>query len=228
MQCDMNSTFNIELINIDSEDISDVLKKIEKSFNFGKADLINVKTFGELCDIVCQKVQGEDLNDCTTQQAFYRLRKAITENTFIEKHDIVPESKLEILFPKKNRRKAISLIEKQLGFKTQILRPKNWISITFILIFVISLIYLYFSWKVGVCGILISVLAYNIFYKFGKEFTLQTVKDVVQKISSENYSKVRSKDGTINKTEILQMVRELFSNDLDLDKSSLTRDARFG
>src|SRR5215470_10735125 len=60
----MSNFPNIELKNVDSGDIEDVLKKVEKSFDFqfGETELKNVKTFGELCDIITTKVQGVNIN----------------------------------------------------------------------------------------------------------------------------------------------------------------------
>lgn len=51
----------IELKNIDPEDVGDVLRKVEKSFGFkfGDTELKDVKTFGELCDIITNKVRGD-------------------------------------------------------------------------------------------------------------------------------------------------------------------------
>lgn len=95
-----------ELCNIDPEDISDVLVKVEKSFGFkfGDTELKDTKTFGELCDIITSKVQGVNSNDCTTQQAFYKLRNAIADTLQIDKTGITPDTDLQKLFPKNIRR----------------------------------------------------------------------------------------------------------------------------
>jgi acyl carrier protein len=79
-----NSTF--ELKNVDSEDLDDVLMKIEKSFHFKfeTTELKDVKTFGHLCDIIINKIQGKNIDDCTTQQAFYKLRDAIASSLYID------------------------------------------------------------------------------------------------------------------------------------------------
>jgi len=47
----------VELKDIDSEDLEDMLLTIEKSFNirFGTAE-IAVETFGELCDCILNKL----------------------------------------------------------------------------------------------------------------------------------------------------------------------------
>ncbi len=53
----------VELRNIDPDEISDVLVKVEKSFGikFGDTELIDVSTFGNLCDIIVKKVGGNDI-----------------------------------------------------------------------------------------------------------------------------------------------------------------------
>jgi len=68
-----------QLKNIDPEDISDTLAKIENSFGikFGKTELAKTMTFGELCDIICSRIELEHSDDCTTQQAFYKIRQSI-------------------------------------------------------------------------------------------------------------------------------------------------------
>src|SRR5947199_9565261 len=106
----MNSPTTIELKNIDSEDIGDVLRKIEKSFGFkfGDTELKDVKTFGELCDIIANKVQGDNSNDCSTQQAYYKVRSAIADTLLIDKSIIRLDTDLEQLFPRDNRRWKIN------------------------------------------------------------------------------------------------------------------------
>lgn len=119
-----------ELSNIDPDDISDVLLKVEKSFEFkfGGTDLTGIKTFGELCDIITSKIQGENSNDCTTQQAFYKVRNAIVDTLSIDECSITPDTDLQQLFPKQNRRLQIATIDNILGFKTKILQPKHWVT----------------------------------------------------------------------------------------------------
>ena len=225
----MTDLNNIKLKNVDSEDISDVLLKIEKSFGikFGKTELNHVKTFGELCDTIKSKVQGDSLSDCTTQQAFYKLRNAIAETQLSNKESITPDTKLQVLFPRQNRRKNILQTEKILGFKTKVLRPKHWISGTFVLILVGSFVGLFFIWKIFLLVFISSIIGLSIANKFGIEFDLQTMGQFAEKISRENYLKSRRNKATVNKNEIEQKVRELFSSDLYLDENVLKREATF-
>jgi hypothetical protein len=102
----MSAIEPIELKNIDPEDISDVLVKIEQSFGLAlKTDTFNnARTFGDICDIISSMIELEHSDDCTTQQAFYKIRESIANIQFLEKNAIAPDTDLEELFPRKNRR----------------------------------------------------------------------------------------------------------------------------
>jgi hypothetical protein len=225
----MTDITTIELKNIDSDDVSDVLVKVEKSFGFkfGKTELKDVTTFGELCDIITSKVQGDNSNDCTTQQAFYKLRNAVSATLLIDKNIITTDTDLEELFPRHNRRQKIAAVESELGFKTKILRPKYWITATLAIILIASFIGLFIFWKVGLVGLIFAIVGFNVATKFANELDLQTVGQVAEKITRENYLKARRNPTTVNKNEIAQKVKELFSKDLDLEESVLTRQATF-
>ena len=78
-------TTNYKLRDIDSEDIEDLLLRVEKSFGikFAEKELFHVSTFGELCDHITNKMELENSEDCTSQQAFYS--RAIASSTGIDK-----------------------------------------------------------------------------------------------------------------------------------------------
>ena len=218
-----------ELRNIDPLDVSDVLTKIEKSFGFtfGDTELKDVKTFGELCDIITSKVQGDNSNDCTTQQAFYKLRNAIADTLLIDKNNIAPETDLQKLFPKNIRRQSFKAIDGLLGFKTKVLRPKHSITGTLAIIFIVSLIGLFAFWQIGLVGLTASIFAMTIATKFGNEIDLLTVGQFADKLSREHYLKSRRATTTVNKTEIAQKIKDLFIADLGLQEHQLTRQASF-
>lgn len=218
-----------ELRNVDSDDIDDVLIKIEASFcfKFGHTELKDVKTFGELCDIITNKVQGDGVNDCTTQQAFYKLRNAISATLFIEKNSILPDTALSELFPRYNRRRLIRTIESDLGFKIDVLRPKHWISGTLVMILFASCIGLFIFWKVGLTGFSLSIIGFGLADRLGIELNFQNVGQLAEKISRENYLKSRRNSATVNRNEIAEKVKELFIQNLSIEKSTLTRQASF-
>ena len=114
---------DFKLENIDIEDIEDLLGEVEKSFNikFVGNELIGVKNFGELSDHIINKIQLENSDDCTSQQAFYKLRNVISKELEIDQKEITRQRKLEELFPKKVRRSNLKKLEQKLDFKLKIL-----------------------------------------------------------------------------------------------------------
>jgi acyl carrier protein len=218
----------IELNNIDPEDIGDLLVKIEKSFHikFGKNELTEVKTFGELCDIIQSKVKGQTSTDCTTQQAFYKLRKVISEIT-TNSRPIDIDTSLEEILPRRNRRLLVKQVDTHFGFRTNILSAKDRITTSLMIFLVLSLISLIWSWKVGIAGITLAVVLTMVANKFGKELSLKTAGELANKISREHYRDVRRHSMTVNPKEITEKVKEIFKEDLGLDDSALSREATF-
>lgn len=226
----MNNTTTIELKNIDSEDISDMLLKVEESFGFkfGKTELKDVITFGELCDIITNKVLGDNTNDCTTQQAFYKLRKAISATLLIDKENITIDTDLQEFFPRRNRRQKIKELQRELGFSIDVLDIKEWMSWTIVLGFILSIIMFFFNWQIALSGLTFSILfSWTAIKFFATELELLTVGQLAEKISREDYFKARRNPTTVNRNEIAQKVKELFSKDLELEESALTRQATF-
>jgi len=223
----VNAIDTIELRNIDPDDISDVLVKIEKSFGLTlKTDSFkNAKTFGELCDIISSKIDLAHADDCTTQQAFYKIRESIAATQSLEKNAITPNSDLEGLLPRKGRRHQIFQIRKESGLQLNILEPKGWISAMLFLGLIASFIELFFNWKFGLLCVGTIIIGYRLASWFGKEFRVKTVGDLAAMAARENYMKSRRNPKTANRQEIVKKIEELFSHDLDLDPSVLIREA---
>jgi hypothetical protein len=217
-----------ELKNIDQEDIEDLLIKIEDSFNikFNENELVNIQTFGEFCDVIKNKIKLKNSNDCTTQQAFYKLRSVLIKILIIDKANLTSDTLLTELIPKKSRKEKVKLIEQHLGFKLYCLRPPHLITNLLILLLLISLFGLFFSWQ-GLIGIGISFSGFWLASVMANEFNQKTIGDLVNKMARENYVKSRRNSNTYNKREIEKVLIELFSNDLNVDKSILTSEARF-
>jgi len=223
-------TTHYELKNIDSEDIEDLLIKVEASFDikFNSGELANISTLGEFCDYITNKIQLDNSDDCTSQQAFYKLRKAIASTLQVDGKTISPDSILINILPRKGRRSRTKRLEKHLGFKLNILRPPHWLFVTLIILFFASFIGLYFNWQIGLLGLGCSIAGIWFAKRIGNELDLQTVGQVVEKMTRENYLKSRRNSKTFNKIEIEKVLCDWFSDDFDVDKSKLTRDAKFG
>ncbi|MBP0613393.1 hypothetical protein J8J42_10070 [Chryseobacterium sp. cx-311] len=218
-----------ELKNIDPDDINDLLVKVEKSFNikFGDTELMHISSFGELCDHIANKIQLDNSDDCTSQQAFYKIRDAISSTLQIDNKTISTDFALVDLLPRQSRRSRTKKLEKHLGIKLNILRPPHWMTVTLVIIFLASLIGLYFMWQIGLSGLLFSIGGLWLANKIGSELDLQTVGQVAEKMTRENYLKSRRNPRTFNKNEIEKVLTEWFSEEFDLDKNKLWREAKF-
>jgi len=62
--------------------------------------------------------------------------------------------------------------------------------------------------------------------KIGEELKVDTVGQLADKITQENYLKSRRDPSTFNDKEINELLKDWFSNHLDLDKSKLSREAK--
>ncbi len=216
----------MKISEVDIEEIEDLLLKVETSFDIRFADyeLKDITTFGELCDTIENKVQLENSNDCTTQQAFYKLREALTETFDIKKAVVQPNIQLTELFPRKSRRKRIKLIENKIGIKLGLLRPPYWLTLTLFVVLIISTIGLFVNLNFGLVGLAFSTIGLYFSVKLGNELDLKTLGEVAEKMTRENYKKSRRKSETYNKTEIEKIITELFIHELNINKSDLKRE----
>lgn len=224
-----NAMTDHKLENIDSEDAGDLLIKIEKSFDikFGDTELMHIKTLGELCDHIANKIQLDNSDDCTTQQAFYKLRNAITTTLNIDNKTITTDFPLNKILPRQNRRKKTAELENYLDVQLNILRPPHWVTNTILILLLASIIGLFFKWQYGLLGLCISFGGLWFSSKIGNELDVQTVGQLAEKMTRENYLKSRRNPKTFNKQEIEKVLTDWFCNDLSLDKSKLTREAKF-
>ncbi|MGK0389849.1 MAG: hypothetical protein ACI94Y_002594 [Maribacter sp.] len=227
----------IKLKNADPDDIDDLITEIEKSFDikFIGDELIHIQTFGEFSDYIKDKIILDNIDNCTSQQSFYKLRNALNASLGIRIDKITPSTLLVDFLPRKIRKYRIKQIEENLGFNLSILRPPHFV-VDFLALLLPFTCFtgLFLCWQYGNLGIwfLIGGLGFSIgglmiTDKIGNELDLQTVGQLAEKMKRVNYLKSRRNSKTCNKNEIKKVLIDWFSYDLGLDKSKLTREARF-
>jgi acyl carrier protein/uncharacterized membrane protein len=209
----------------DTEDIEDALKIIEESYNieFVGGELKHIKTFGELCDHIISKIQLTGAANCTTQQAFYKLRHAITNAVKFEKEQIRPDTRLSIIFPKQKRKAQFSKAEKKIGFKLNALQPKHMVNNLILIFLLISFIGMFFHVVYGLIGFASSAILFRIAEWTGAEFKVDTVGQLADKMSQDNYIKSRRNHATVNRKEIAANIEKLFIEGLSLDLKEIKR-----
>lgn len=209
------------------EDIEDVLKLVEKSYNlsFEANELTHIRTFGELSDHIVSKIRLDNKNDCTDQQAFYKLRKAISNTSGGETSAIEPNALLTDLFPKRTRRKEIRKIEKELGLHLGALRPHYVLTYSLMLVLLISIVGLFFKWQLGLAGFAFSVIGFSVAEKTGNEFRDKTLRELIERMTRLNYFVSRREPGTVNITEVRDKIEKLFIENLGLEGKMIDRDS---
>lgn len=218
---------NKSLEDFELKDLDVVMYEIVNSLDLHveENEFAGTKTFGELCDRIVAKMEGEPTTDCTSQQAFYKLRYALSTVLKIDRKTILTESSLEELLPVITRRSRVNELEQHLGFKLHALRPPDWISLPLGLLFVVSLFFLMYSWQMGLTGMVTSLVLISIANRLGNELCWKTVGELAEKAVLKNYTKARRKPTTYNPKEVEQLIIRTFSEELDLDESLLTRNA---
>ena len=211
------------------EDIFDIVAKLEKAFSlkFDKNAFYNVKTFGDLCNVFEHHITGDHIDDCTTQQAFYRVRKAIRVTQNVDDDKIRPGTLLSELFPEHNRRMNVKEFKSRMGIKIDVMTYTDWIGWTLTIGLLMSLLSFFWSGIIGLTSLALVLFAFHIAHKLGTKLSLQTVGELVKKISREHYTEVRRKKNTINRKEVSNIIIDAFSNDLLIDKADLTRESKF-
>lgn len=212
---------------IDPENFSiDILPQIEKSFGvtFQQKDVTDVYTFGQLCALVRSKLPAQAANDCTTQQAFYKLRRALKLHTQAE--TIHPGALLVDILPVgRQRRRTVAAIERELGMKLNLLGVPPLILGIGCSFLIISLGSLFFDLTFGLIGAACSIAGLRLADMLSTYLTINTLRDVAERMSSRHYRASRRHPEQVNPQEITGRMQYLFSKDYGIDLIELTPEA---
>ena len=223
-------------LGIDSEDLGfDIFPAIEKSFGFEfeQADFTDVRTYGDLCALVRARLPGAAATDCTSQQAFYKLRQALVSHTAA--NNVSPATTLAEIFPTQRvqRRLAAAAIEQQLGMKLRLLGMPSTVevagTILAICAFLFSLIGSFFlgisGFLIGLAGLAVTRIVFDVGNHFGSTLRYPTVRDVVLTMSSTYYRQSRRDPSTVNPQEITDRLNYLFVDMAGVELAELMPDA---
>ncbi len=227
-------------LSIDDEDFYlDMVPAIEKSFGirFEQSDLETVRTYGELCDVVNSKLPQSNASDCTSQQAFHKLRAALQAHTAAS--IIRPTSSIGSLLPSQwaKRRQAAKATEAALGMKLNILGMHSYLEngcicllISSIFGLLIALIFQILSgssigyWACLAC-FLAAIIGMNAGSRWGSTIKYATIAELVATMSFRFYRQSRRNPEQVNNQEIAGQMHELFCNDFDIEPAELTPEA---
>ena len=213
----------------DPEEIEDILPLVERSFSitFQGNDLVNVQTFGQLCAIVMDKMQASPTDDCTSQQAFYKLRDAMATATGVDKTSISPGSALNALFPRHQRRQRVRQVVTTLGFSPGILRPPHLVIGALMVLTLAAIVGVFIRPLVGIPVLTALILAFQVADHYASVLVEATVGQLAARMASEHYRQSRRNPLTANTREVERGIRALFVRRLDLSPDELTADSVF-
>ncbi|MGL4583197.1 MAG: hypothetical protein ACRCVU_09460 [Flavobacterium sp.] len=188
--------------------------------------LLKVRNITELIELLVCTFPQTRTEGCTSQQAFYKFRDAITKNGGSQ--DIVPSTLLEEVFPKLNRIENVKEVEEELGFKLSILKPKEYkVLLLWLLFFILVIFIFYQQFLLAALGIVVLYFFRGIVFANGEEFRVDTVGEVVEKMSRQNYLDCRRERETINEKEIRSIIIYFFTDKLGLTEEEFLN-AKFG
>jgi hypothetical protein len=212
----------------DPDDVVNLLKEVEKKLgvHFETNDLKEIKTFGEFCDLVFSKLSLPKNSDSANQQAFSKLRIAISAIKGIDKKEILPETRLDSLFPRSGRKKAIKELEYTLGFNLKVLRPFILIEIILLFSFLGAIVFLFINFIYGMEMLALFFIINTVAFKTGKEFNAETLGDLAKKITKENFRKAKRNPETINEEDVFRQLQLLFGKSYLREDEEITRETR--
>lgn len=224
-----DNTNVIQLGTYETGDILDIITKLEKSFGLQlPADaLATVNTFGEFCSVFGQHNTATHQDDCTHQQAFYKIRKALAGALQINEQEIGPGTQLKQLFTRPDRYHKTRLFRAQLGLKIHMFYYPGWLATIVLALFLSALFAFFINWHITVAALLASGFAHVQRERLSLRLRFETVGALTRALTEEHYHGVRRTSHTVNRKEVPEIITRVFSQDLAIPVSQLTPDARF-
>lgn len=206
---------------VEGDDFNDVIFQIEKSFNitFDKADFYKGITYGDICQCIHSKMSRENTGGCTSQQAFYKIREAISANNPELKDSIKPDTPLENILGQ-DKRKAASYLKLKTNIETDLFETPMFIALPFSVIAFISFIAMFFKWEFayvfGGCTLILYIAS-----KTTTNLRFKTVRELVNYTTAYEYNTVRRYKNTYNTNEIEPIIKQLFKEGCLLEDDEL-------
>lgn len=220
----------IELVNCDPEDIGVAMEVVQASFGieYDLDALQNAKTFGEYCDLVVAAMVREHRDGCTAQQGFYKLRAAMAKVLKRDAAGIRPATRMGELFPARGRQKKIQELQRELGIGMGLLDLKRGVGWGLFGCYLIAFLAIFINWRYGLAGLAVCMIIHRVAWMFANKFMYETVGDLARRFASSYYRRARRDPETVNRNEIVPVIKGIFQRVLRVEPEALRRDAVLG
>ncbi|MFH1024270.1 MAG: phosphopantetheine-binding protein [Planctomycetota bacterium] len=204
----------------DAYDAVELVMAVEEEFKIALSDTDAEQcvTVDNLVDLVYSRVRHNDQEPCPAQHGFYVIRRRMMDRLGLERSRIRPETKLEDLIGRENRRKVLLELIQPLAGKTtawpRLVRPKrmNRIVVAWIpgAVWIGTTLMLYptfagSSFAMGLlAGIAVLMIGNRLTASFKQEFPdeFTRVQDLIKFVSSLD-SRIWSREDVFNKVRTI-------------------------
>jgi acyl carrier protein len=212
----------------------ELVMAVEEEFQIAISDSESNEctTVGKLVELVHSRLRHSSKDPCPSQHSFYLARQKLIDLLHVQRNEIKPDTNLEEIFPKKNRKNLWKEVTTSMSegefFRGRLDRPK-WMSYSsfpaFLLLPCAILKFLYgFPFTLALISSLpiYVVLEWATRRLFSVEFPdgMSKVKDLIKLVKS-----LDSKTWT--KEDVFIKIRTITAEQLGIDASLVTLDAKF-
>lgn len=209
-------------LSIERDDFEDILIRTENSFGitFSEDDFYTGMTFGDFCQCIESKMSGENTGECTSQQAFYKVRDALLTLNISDKENIKPTTPIADALGK-NRKQSAKYLKSHLGIKLDLFEIPGYIGIPFGIVCIVSFVAMFFKGEFG-WGFGISIAILYVASKLTTNLRYKTIAELVNHLIIYNYKDVRRKKDSYNKNEIEILIKRLFMDICAFEEDELS------
>lgn len=214
-----------KLSNNDPEDVCDCILEVFESFGRDRFPLegpIDITTLGDLYQFVEKRIGEKHSPECTTQQAFYKLRAAIAEVLQLDKNSITPDASLAALFPSKNRWRKMREVQQLMGIKTKLVEMNNWLFAAFVVMFLGSIVLFFFNWVYALIAFGSLLLLQRVARIFNNKLCYPDLREAAEYLMIFEYNAMRRNPDTVNTQEVQQVINQVFIKKLSIGEKNLT------
>lgn len=205
------------------EDVEDAVPEWEESLGINPPPEAyrQVRNFGDICDVVEAYMQGEAESDCTQQQAFYRLRKVVSQTFDLPVSALHPSTRWEELVKGRKRSEILQKLKIGMGVRVNLFGIPEELSYLISCAALISLCCLLISFSVGLFFSAFTTVIIFVSIQWGQKLRHKTLGDSCKELCGLHYRKMRRNPTSFNPTEVRQALHDFFTHYFDLDPQQL-------
>jgi len=140
---------------------------------------------------------------------------------------ITPATRMDKLFPARGRQRKVRELQQTLGIGMGLLDLKRSVGWALFGCYLIAFLGIFINWRYGLAGLGLCMIINRAVWGIANHFRYETVGDVARAYSLLYYRRARRDPETVNRNEIVPVIKCIFQRVLSVEAEVLTRDAVF-